>query len=943
MTVAAAPPAQPAAGSTMPEPLRGLGPVEQAWALKAQCYAAWSSEPQATSKAADALDDLQASTATAALPRTQRDEIGALAAWARGIAAMAAGDLVQALSAFDRATEGFLTLGRDDVAAQTQVPKVASLAMLGRYDEAIACADEALQRFKAHGDALGAAKINLNLGALHERRGTYAQAVRHLREATVRFARLGDHQHSVMTDIDLAMALGATGAFDEAMHVAARARERALRHGYPVLRALADEAGARMHLARGEHSQALSGFETARRGFEALGMLQQQAVVEKQLADTYLELRLLPESLALFDGVLERLEAQKLDDQAWAMAQRGRVLALMDRLEPARDAFDAAALLFERQGNRVGEAAVALARAEVMLLSGDTAGATAWSERARAAYEAAGAADGCARAELVKAQSLFEAGSVEIARAHFESILDKARRLVLQTIQVRCLTGLGLCALALGDEAYALDAFEAAIEGLEIQRRALPGDELRHAFLADHLQPYRERLRLALRDHARAPTRAKAAAVLMQLERMRARTLGERIDDTASADGVVDDQATRELRDRCQWLARQVQRQQETGQAAAGLMETLRRCEHELLEHARRARLTTQHAAARPTDSSFTPEALCDALAADEAVIEYGVLDDELLACVVTRTGVTLHRRIASWRQVDEACRATRFQLEALRHGAGPLREHLPMLAARAQRRLQVVYEHVFEPLAPDLRTCRRLLIVPCGALASLPFAALGDGQTALVERFDLAISPSARQALHGARQAGRRPGRGLEAWGESGSLAHAAREARLVAGLVDDGRAWVGEQATIANWHLHAPPAGVLHLACHAQYRGDNPMFSALHLHDGPLTVEGVQATRLDASLVVLSACETGVSDTGSGEESVGLVRAFLVAGASRVLASLWPVDDRVTASFMEAFYAARERGAGPALALRLAQIEIKASHPHPFYWSAFALHGGW
>ena len=70
-----------------------------------------------------------------------------------------------------------------------------------------------------------------------------------------------------------------------------------------------------------------------------------------------------------------------------------------------------------------------------------------------------------------------------------------------------------------------------------------------------------------------------------------------------------------------------------------------------------------------------------------------------------------------------------------------------------------------------------------------------------------------------------------------------------------------------------------------------------------------------------MLSACETGLAEHGSGDEMVGLVRAFLVAGAARVLASLWPVDDAVTADFMASFYGALLRRQSPGGALQQAQ----------------------
>jgi CHAT domain-containing protein len=119
--------------------------------------------------------------------------------------------------------------------------------------------------------------------------------------------------------------------------------------------------------------------------------------------------------------------------------------------------------------------------------------------------------------------------------------------------------------------------------------------------------------------------------------------------------------------------------------------------------------------------------------------------------------------------------------------------------------------------------------------------------------------------------------------------------------------------------------------------------MFSALHLADGPFTVQDAETLRLPQGVVVLSACETGVSEYSRGDEMIGLVRAFLVAGAARVVASLWPVDDAVTQEFMAAFYPALRAGNSPAVALRAAQMAVMETHPHPFHWAAFTLYGGW
>ena len=122
-------------------------------------------------------------------------------------------------------------------------------------------------------------------------------------------------------------------------------------------------------------------------------------------------------------------------------------------------------------------------------------------------------------------------------------------------------------------------------------------------------------------------------------------------------------------------------------------------------------------------------------------------------------------------------------------------------------------------------------------------------------------------------------------------------------------------------------------------------PLDSALLLaeddtNDGKLTVGELYSLRLNADLVTLSACETGLGQINSGDDVVGLTRGFLYAGTSSVVASLWQVDDEATSQLMIQFYS--ELAQKPkSEALRAAQLTIRKKYPHPFFWSAFYLTG--
>ena len=918
-----------------------------AWALKDLCYEAWGREPTRAAQAADALRALR----QAGVPADQAVEIEALVEWTAGIAMTTRGQMADAVVCFDRAEAAFRQAGRADPAAQTQVPKIMALSMLGRHDDAAACAAKTQRELVALGNLAAASRVSLNLGGLHLRRDHYAEAARHYREAAVLFARVGDHEQSILADIGLANVLDMLGDFDEALRIYARARMRAATRHLEVPLALVDESVALVDLARGRYREALSGLESARRRFAALALPQHLAIAEKQLADAYLELRLLPEALASFDAAVTTFQALELpDEQAWALAQRGRALALLGRAD-ADGSFAQAAALFIAHNNGVGRSAVALARAELALASGATDAALALADEAVAGFAAARQADGCSRAEVVRAQALVRAGRLAQASAAFETTLARAQVQQQFAVQVRCLTGRGLVAQAKGDAPAAVTAFDAAIDLFEEQRRALPDDALRSASLTEHLRPYQERLRMAL-------AAGEPREVLLQLDRFRARALDERL---AEGPAALADNETQALRARLNWLYRRSARLlEESGPVAAPNDEVIR-IERDLLERMRRQRMTTLGQAAAAVEAgasagpfssqtfspqpfspeTFSVEALQRELFDGDALVAYGALDDELFACIVTSNGVSLVRHVAAWPAVLDAVRSARLQIETLRHGMAPVQRHLATLLARAQSRMRALHALVWAPLETDLRACRRLLVVPHAQLGSVPFAALFDGERSLGERVELAMAPSARLALRGLRRPPQRARRAV-AVGESSRLPHTAHEAACVAALFDDGSAFVGDQASLEVLEAQAPGADVLHLACHAEFRGDNPRFSALHLSDGALTVERAESLRLAPCIVVLSACETGVTELSSGDEQVGLVRAFMVAGAARVVASLWPVGDDVTVAFMAVFYGALVRGDGAAAALRMAQRETARTHPHPFCWAAFVLHGG-
>jgi CHAT domain-containing protein/Tfp pilus assembly protein PilF len=146
-----------------------------------------------------------------------------------------------------------------------------------------------------------------------------------------------------------------------------------------------------------------------------------------------------------------------------------------------------------------------------------------------------------------------------------------------------------------------------------------------------------------------------------------------------------------------------------------------------------------------------------------------------------------------------------------------------------------------------------------------------------------------------------------------------------------------------------------IVHFATHGLLDSEHPELSGLVFslvgpngdpRDGFLDLEDVYNLTLTSDLVVLSACQTGLGKEITAEGLVGLTRGFMYAGASRVVASLWEVDDLATSELMGAFYKGMLKdGLRPAAALRQAQLELMKQErwSDPYYWAAFIIQGEW
>jgi CHAT domain-containing protein len=195
-----------------------------------------------------------------------------------------------------------------------------------------------------------------------------------------------------------------------------------------------------------------------------------------------------------------------------------------------------------------------------------------------------------------------------------------------------------------------------------------------------------------------------------------------------------------------------------------------------------------------------------------------------------------------------------------------------------------------------------------------------------------IALAPSATVLLHNClgrlRQAG--PAAPLLALGYNDEgevgLRYAEDEAGHVARL-SGGQAWAGPEPKSPRLIAEGKHARWLHIAGHAVYNPHDPLGSYIQLgKDDPLSARAIMRELvLDAELVTLSACMSGISQVMSGDELMGLQRAFLYAGAPAVVCTLWEAADFVALLVMDRFYTALREGSPPAGALRDAQVALR------------------
>ena len=889
-----------------------------------------------------------AETAVAISRTLGRKDILGLSLRANANALYFAGKNQESLEFHAKALELFERLRNEEEIARTLTASIQPLILLGDYERALPAVERAREIFTRLGDKRRLARLENNLGNIYHRQDRFEEALACYERAYEQFLPYGDSEELVVALSNMSMCLITLNDFPRALATYERARAFCGEDKLPLLRGQADYNIAYLYYLRGEYNTGIEMLHAARRRCEAIGDEYHVALCHLDLAEIYLELNLSSEARDMaHEGYLRFQKLRMGYEEAKCQCYEALAYSQLGKAVRALEIFSESHTKFLREKNLVWPWLIDLYRAIVLFNEGRLfesrrlcMGATQFFDKSFLA----GKAVVChlLLARLALATTDFVAAREECTRA-----IERLGRLEAPVLHYQAHFVMGETEKALRNFGAAYSSYQKARDALEALRSSLRGDELKIAFMKNRLEVYESLVDLCLSDPAREHS---AEESFEYIELAKSRSLAELLMQHGPAVPVEDEgQSTlvrriREMREELNWYYHRIEIEQLRAEDPSP--ERIKKLQKQALDHENELLRALREVPANnsPETGGFSDavslEAVRCSLPLDGALIEYFALKEEFIAVVLTREALEIVP-VTPISRAANLVRMLRFQIGKFRLGAEYTRTFEKNLLRAAESHLEELHNELFAPLREHLRKTKHLVIVPHGVLHYVPFHALFDGAAYLADRFTFSYAPSA--GIHAlCQRRGPKPQGAPLILGvpderaplireEVESIAHTLTGAELVLGAEEADRA-------LRNQGVHSR---LIHVATHGNFRQDNPMFSGIRLGSSYLNLYDLYQLKLAAELVTLSGCATGLNVVAAGDELLGLIRGLLYAGAQSLLLTLWDVSDRSTAEFMSLFYRNLEGGQNKMQALQSASAELRAKHPHPYFWAPFLLIG--
>jgi CHAT domain-containing protein len=917
-----------------------------------------------------------ATLAQSLVPYISEPEAEALAYAAKGGALLQRSEFKAALKSYQVAADIYAAQNQYLDLVEVQMSMVPTLRNLGDSQGALALAEQVRAGCLALGKPAQRtlAGLEMNVGVIYRQLGNLDAAIKAYERGRAIFIQLGDEINAARMDINRAYVYQLTSRFITAQELLEGARRTLAQTGQHAQQVARTEAMLGLVASRcGRYQEALTHFEAARRGFAGLDTL--IAIVDLRRCFIYHKLNLISEMINRAQAA-EPIFTQNsmFEEQALALHQLG--------LGYQRSGAYTLALAYLKQARQIFEEQEV--RAKVFELDYDLAYLTYIMGRIDEAWKLAHPLSKqvesdtwpqlAAQTRILLARCAL-AREPERARHEAQAALELSLAYSLHEPPIAAHHLMGQIAENYDKPDDAWAHYQTAIELIESLRLQLLVDEFRIGFMDDKLPIYADAVRLSQQM-------GTPAQLLYTLNLAHTAPLPHLpiVSLTDLSNSELESELIT-LREKWHWYQNKLEEasNDKDGATTVGeLRQELNKVEAELAELSYRLRLSQSSVNAAKVE----PVAISQLWAADvaaqfltdiqhrlqpnEILLHYYLVNDTLQALLVTPKAIHIFPDLASTKSLGRILRGWNRQLRHI----GLISQAPQTSQSLAQRYLSHFHQALVKPLASHLTPQSHLFVIMPPGWHDLPLSAFFDGQHHLIEQHQITYlsAPSAK-----GRQGERAKGHPLASSPTPGSdptkpLSHQPTNPQaLIVGHSDDGRlrgtlqaaqrvaeglpsSWqstllMDEEATFEKFQAASRKSHLIHLATHAIFRPDNPLFSWAQLAKHRLTVADLYQMKLpQRPLVILSACETGRGQARGGG-LLGMGRALLAAGASGVMVTLWRVEDQATAQLMSDFYsvigqdeALENAWAYKASAsLRQAQLQAIAKRLHPFFWAAF------
>ncbi len=885
---------------------------------------------------------------------------------------------------------------RARVDAAKAVERGEELSLVGDYDAAEESYRWALGIWREVDDVFWRAETLERIGFVAKRLGRWREAIEKYRESDLCFREAGDTPGQWLALKGLGTSLYLVGDARGALEVFQR-QLGLLSEDRSAWRETTLVNLAQTYQALDQVTAALEQYSEARR-------LLQSGANPAASARTLHQMGLLYRTMGKTNSALDHFnEAEatwaKLGNsngRAASIHQRGRLFLVLGNLGTAERDFNDALELRRETGHSSGQVAILTSLGELRQALGEQGEAADLYRKALELLRLGATWSPVAESRLLR--NLGALTNPDEAFSLYTQSLKLCRQVGDLTGEAESLLGLAGSERRRGELSGAVTAVEAAIELMESVRPRSFSDDLSHSFFA-RAQPYFEfYIDLQMDLHRLMPSAGHDAKALAASERARARGLLDLLDESgaevrAGVDpGLVEHEL--ELQNAVNVAERYrlnlYQDRRRSDEERAGATREVRRLLDELGQLRAKIRRKSPHYAALTQPQTLALDEIRGSVLGKETLLlEYWLGVERSFLFLVSPHSLSSFE-LPGREELERKVMRTHRLLAT---------SHRPEARRAVQDALCDLSRILVQPIADRLKD-NQLVIVAHGALQYLPFGALADprdlGQcwaarplllanqttylpsasTLALQRKETEGRPrpkgvvaviadpvfsQADRRLDGvsaataprSRTQGTRPIE-VSGAGEYQRLPFSRREANSILAIAPRGSSFQAfDFEATKKLVLDGVLADyrIIHLATHAVLDSNRPGLSGIVFslvdrsgadQDGFLRAHELYNLRLSADLVVLSGCRTALGKEVKGEGLVGMTRALTYAGAQRVVAGLWSVEDRSTAELMERFY--RELfvvGSSPSAALRAAQISLWREQRAPYYWAGLVLQG--